>query len=333
MTDGETFSALILRETDDGSYKPAFEQLDVTDLQEGDVLVAVEYSSLNYKDGLAVTGKGKIARRLPLIPGIDLAGTVLESSSAEFSPGDPVLLTGYGVGEKHYGGYAQRARVWSEWLVPMPQGLDSRRAMAIGTAGFTAMLCVMALEEGGVTPDRGPVLVTGAAGGVGSIAVSLLAALGYEVVAVTGRPETHEFLSDLGAARFVDRETMSAPARPLETQLWAGAVDAVGSTTLARVLAETSRDGTVAACGLAGGIDLPATVMPFILRGVRLQGIDSVQTPMSRRREAWARLGRDLSLEKLDQLTGEVPLSAVVEHAGSILAGRVRGRTVVNVNR
>ena len=333
MTNGETFSALILRETDDGRYKPAFEQLDVTDLQEGDVLVAVEYSSLNYKDGLAVTGKGKIARRLPLIPGIDLAGTVLESSSAEFSPGDPVLLTGYGVGEKHYGGYAQRARVWSEWLVPMPQGLDSRRAMAIGTAGFTAMLCVMALEEGGVTPDRGPVLVTGAAGGVGSIAVSLLAALGYEVVAVTGRPETHEFLSYLGAARFVDRETMSASARPLESQLWAGAVDAVGSTTLARVLAETSRDGTVAACGLAGGIDLPATVMPFILRGVRLQGIDSVQTPMSRRREAWARLGRDLSLEKLDQLTGEVPLSAVVEHAGSILAGRVRGRTVVNVNR
>ena len=333
MTNGETFSALILRETDDGRYKPAFEQLDVTDLQEGDVLVAVEYSSLNYKDGLAVTGKGKIARRLPLIPGIDLAGTVLESSSAEFSPGDPVLLTGYGVGEKHYGGYAQRARVWSEWLVPMPQSLDSRRAMAIGTAGFTAMLCVMALEEGGVTPDRGPVLVTGAAGGVGSIAVSLLAALGYEVVAVTGRPETHEFLSYLGAARFVDRETMSASARPLESQLWAGAVDAVGSTTLARVLAETSRDGTVAACGLAGGIDLPATVMPFILRGVRLQGIDSVQTPMSRRREAWARLGRDLSLEKLDQLTSEVPLSAIVEHAGNILAGRVRGRTVVNVNR
>jgi len=333
MSDSETFSALILRETENGRYRPAFEQLGLDDLPEGDVLVAVEYSSLNYKDGLAITGKGRIVRKLPLIPGIDLAGRVMESTAAAFAPGDPVLLTGYGVGEEHCGGYAQRARLWSEWLVPMPNGLDSRRAMAIGTAGFTAMLCIMALEDGGITPDRGPVVVTGAAGGVGSLAVMLLARLGYEVAAVTGRPETHDFLRDLGASEMIDRETMSAAARALETQRWAGAVDTVGSTTLARVLAETMMDGTVTACGLAGGADLPATVMPFILRGVRLQGISSVQTGMSRRRAAWDRLAMELPLDKLDALITEVPLSSILEQGENILAGRIRGRTVVDVNR
>lgn len=333
MSDSETFSALILRETENGRYRPAFEQLGLDDLPEGDVLVAVEYSSLNYKDGLAITGKGRIVRKLPLIPGIDLAGRVMESTAAAFAPGDPVLLTGYGVGEEHCGGYAQRARLWSEWLVPMPNGLDSRRAMAIGTAGFTAMLCIMALEDGGITPDRGPVVVTGAAGGVGSLAVMLLARLGYEVAAVTGRPETHDFLRDLGASEMIDRETMSATARALETQRWAGAVDTVGSTTLARVLAETMMDGTVTACGLAGGADLPATVMPFILRGVRLQGISSVQTGMSRRRAAWDRLAMELPLDKLDALITEVPLSSILEQGENILAGRIRGRTVVDVNR
>ena len=333
MSEGDRFTALVLRETGDGGYRPSLEQISAGDLPEGDVVVAVEYSSLNYKDGLAVTGKGKIVRQLPLIPGIDLAGRVMTSGAAEFSPGDPVLLTGYGVGEDRSGGYAQRARVWSEWLVPMPQGLDSRSAMAIGTAGFTAMLCVMALEEGGVTPDRGPVVVTGAAGGVGTIAVTLLARLGYEVAAVTGRPETHDFLRELGASELLDRDTMAAPARPLESQRWAGAVDTVGSTTLARGLAETREEGTVTACGLAGGADLPTTVMPFILRNVRLQGISSVQTPMSRRRVAWSRLAEELPLEKLEALTTEIPLSAVVDGARNILAGRIRGRAVVDVSR
>jgi acrylyl-CoA reductase (NADPH) len=333
MSDSERFAALILRETEEGGYRPSFEQISADELPEGDVMVDVEYSSLNYKDGLAVTGKGKIVRHLPLIPGIDLAGRVIESGTAEYAPGNPVLLTGYGVGEEHSGGYAQRARVWSEWLVPMPHGLDSRRAMAIGTAGFTAMLCVMALEEGGVMPDSGPVVVTGAAGGVGTIAVTLLARLGYEVAAVTGRPETHDFLRDLGASEFLDRKLMAAPARALESQRWAGAVDTVGSTTLARVLAETLEDGTVTACGLAGGADLPTTVMPFILRNVRLQGISSVQTPMTQRRIAWARLAAELPLEKLDELTTEIPLSAILENAENILAGRIRGRAVVDVNR
>jgi len=333
MTEADTFSALILRETENGRYRPVFERIPLSELPEGDVLIAVDYSSLNYKDGLAVTGKGKIVRKLPLIPGIDLAGHVVESSAAEFAPGDPVLLTGYGVGESHCGGYAQRARVWSEWLVPMPVGLDSRRAMAIGTAGFTAMLCVMALEEGGTAPDRGPVVVTGAAGGVGSVAVMLLARLGYEVTAVTGRPETHDFLRDLGASDFLDRTAMAEPARPLEKQRWAGAVDTVGSTTLARVLAETCHDGTVTACGLAGGADLPTTVMPFILRNVRLQGISSVETDMSRRRAAWGRLAAELPMDKLDALVTEVPLSGIAEQAENILAGRIRGRTVVDVNR
>lgn len=333
MTTDDRFSALVLREAGDGRYRPSFEQISIDDLPEGDVLLAVEYSSLNYKDGLAVTGKGRIVRHLPLIPGIDLAGRVLESSAAEFASGDPVLLTGYGVGEEHSGGYAQRARVWSEWLVPIPPGLDARRAMAIGTAGFTAMLCVMGLEDGGVTPDRGPVVVTGAAGGVGTIAVTLLARHGYEVAAVTGRPETQDFLRELGASEILEREAMSAPPRPLESQRWAGAVDTVGSTTLARVLAETREEGTVTACGLAGGADLPTTVMPFILRNIRLQGISSVHTPMSRRRVAWARLAEELPLQKLDELTNEIPLSAILENAENILAGRIRGRAVVDVNR
>lgn len=333
MSDSETFSALILRETEDGKTRPSYEQIGLGELHEGDVVIAVDYSSLNYKDGLAVTGKGKIARRLPLVPGIDLAGSVVKSTSERFATGDIVILTGFGVGEKHSGGFAQRARLPAEWLVSMPEGLDSRRAMAIGTAGFTAMLCVMALEDGGVTPDKGPVLVTGAAGGVGTVAVSLLAGLGYEVAAVTGRPETHEFLGSLGATQFVSRETMSESPRPLEKQQWAGAIDAVGSTTLARVLAETHYGGTVAACGLAGGVDLPTTVMPFILRGVRLQGVDSVQAPMYRRQEAWNRLANELSLEKLDQLTNEIALSEVQDYAEKILAGKVRGRTVVDVNR
>lgn len=282
----EQFKALVLNE-EDGKTISQIRRLSTDDLPQGDVLLAVEYSSLNYKDGLAITGKGKIVRAWPMVPGIDLAGRVLESASADYAPGDPVVLTGWGVGEKYWGGYSQRQRVQSQWLVPLPQGLDTRSAMVIGTAGFTAMLCVMALEESGVAPGDGSVLVTGASGGVGSVAVALLSKLGYRVAAVSGKPEAADYLRNLGAQEILSREEMSVPPRPLEGQRWDGAIDTVGGVMLARVLAETRYNGCVAACGLAGGADLPTTVMPFILRNVTLRGVDSVQCPGPRRRTAW----------------------------------------------
>jgi len=327
-----TFKALVLNQENNRTVA-AIRELTEADLPPGEVTVAVEYSSLNYKDGLAVTGKGKIVRHFPLVPGVDLAGAVLASESPDYQPGDKVVLTGWGVGERHWGGYAQKARLQSQWLAPLPAGLDSRQAMAIGTAGFTAMLCVMALEEGGVHPDANkPVLVTGASGGVGSVAVALLAKLGYRVTALTGRPENQDYLHGLGATDFVTREEMNQPARPLETQRWAGAVDTVGGKVLARVLAEIDYGGSVAACGLAGGVELPTTVMPFILRGVKLLGVDSVMCPLPRRRQAWERLVKDLPARALEDIAHVVSLERVPQLAEEIVAGRVRGRVIVDPN-
>ncbi len=327
----DTFKALVLTQ-EDGKTVSTIRELGNDDLPDGDVLLAVEYSSLNYKDGLAITGKGKIVRQWPLVPGIDLAGRVLESSSGDYAPGDRVILTGWGVGEKYWGGYSQRQRVQSKWLVPLPSGLESKQAMAIGTAGFTAMLCVMTLEEAGVTPDSGSILVTGASGGVGSVAVAILAKLGYQVTAVSGKGDAGEFLRQLGASEILTRDEMSQAARPLEGQRWAGAVDTVGSTTLARVLAETNYGGCVAACGLAGGADLPTTVMPFILRNVSLRGVDSVSCPLERRKSAWQRLVTDLpeaALGEIGQLAG---LAQLPELADKIVRGGIRGRIIVDPN-
>ena len=329
----ETFNALMLTQDNTGRTSAEVRQLTNDDLPTGDVLVAVHYSSLNYKDGLAITGKGKIVRTWPMVPGIDLAGSVLESDSPDYAAGDRIVLTGWSVGEKYWGGYSQRQRVQSKWLVPMPDGLDSQRAMAIGTAGFTAMLCVMTLEEAGITPDKGTVLVTGASGGVGSIAVTILAKLGYTVAAVSGRPESEAYLRQLGAAEFVSREEMNQPSRPLEGQRWAGAIDTVGSTLLARVLAETSYGGCVAACGLAGGADLPTTVMPFILRNVSLRGVDSVMCPVDRRKQAWGRLVRDLPADALGEIGQTISLEELPGAAEKIVAGQIRGRVIVDLNR
>lgn len=332
MTKTAMFKALLLNQRD-GQTLADLVTLTTADLPPGEVLVAVEYSSLNYKDGLAVTGKGKIVRQFPLVPGIDLAGTVLESAAPAYQPGDRVVLTGWGVGERYWGGYAQRARVRADWLTPLPEKLDSRRAMAIGTAGFTAMLCVLALEQAGVKPDADkPVLVTGASGGVGSVAVALLAHLGYRVTVATGRSENESYLGDLGATGFIHRDIMNQPCRPLEGQIWAGVVDTVGGRVLARALAETDYGGAVAACGLAGGIDLPTTVMPFILRGVKLLGVDSVLCPSEPRRAAWARLACDLPMAVLDRITAIAPLAEVPRLAEAILAGQVRGRMVIDPN-
>ena len=329
----ETFKALVLRQGDAKQTLAGIENLTDADLPDGDVLLAVDYSSLNYKDGLAITGKGKIVRQWPMVPGIDIAGTVVESSSAAYRPGDPVILTGWGVGEKHWGGYSQRQRVRSEWLVPMPNGLDSRKAMTIGTAGFTAMLCVMALEEGGVAPDDGTVLVTGASGGVGSIAVAVLSGLGYRVAAVSGKPDADAYLRTLGAAEILTRDEMGEKPHPLEGQRWTGAVDTVGSTMLARVLAETHYGGCVAACGLAGGFDLPTTVMPFILRNVRLQGVDSVMCPTERRMMAWQRLVTDLPEKALGEIVQVATLEQAPELAEQITTGKTRGRVIIDPNR
>lgn len=325
----ESFTALVLRETDDG-HVGALEQLTDADLPDGDVTMAVEFSSLNYKDGLALAGKNRVVRSYPMVPGIDLTGTVLASDSPDFEVGDAVISTGFQVGEKYWGGYAQRQRVQSGWLVPRPDGMSAKTAMAIGTAGLTAMLCVMALEDGGVTPSDGPVLVTGAAGGVGSVAIALLAELGFEVTAVTGRPETQEYLRELGATDFRTRAEMTEPARPLESETWAGAVDAVGSTMLAKLLSQTKYGGTVAACGLAGGTDLPTTVLPFILRNVRLQGVESVMASIATRKVAWERLDSGLPAKLIESMTEVVPLSEVLDRGPSILDGQVRGRWVVD---
>jgi acrylyl-CoA reductase (NADPH) len=297
------------------------------------VTVRVEYSTLNYKDGMILQGQGRLVRQYPHVPGIDFAGTVVQSSSPEFAPGDPVLLTGWRVGELHWGGYAERARVKAEWLVRRPAGLSAKQAMAIGTAGFTAMLAAMALEKHGLAPDAGDVLVTGAAGGVGGVAVSLLAALGYRVAASTGRPELRAYLEGLGAAELIDREALAAkPARPLDRERWAGAIDAVGGNTLATILTQLKYRAGAAACGLAGGSDLPASVIPFLLRGVNLFGIDSVMCPRDERIAAWGRLARDLPLDRLDRMTEIVPLADLPDLAPRILNGEVRGRVVVSVS-
>jgi len=327
------FRALRVFKTETGQ-ETRLVTLSDADLMDGDVDVRVEYSTLNYKDGLAMTGRAPVVRAWPLTPGIDLAGVVERSDNPAFRAGDRVVLNGWGVGESHHGGYAQKARVKGEWLVRLPDGLTSAQAMAIGTAGYTAMLCVMALEREGVTPDRGDVLVTGASGGVGGVAIALLARLGYRVIASTGRKaQEADYLTGLGALDIIDRTELSAPGRPLGKERWAGAVDSVGSHTLVNVLAQTRYGGAVAACGLAQGLDLPGSVAPFILRGVTLAGIDSVMCPAPRRAEAWRRLAQDLDLTRLAAMTREVGLEAAPGLATEILDGRVRGRVVIDVNR
>jgi acrylyl-CoA reductase (NADPH) len=298
---------------------------------DGDVTVRIEWSSLNYKDGLALTGKAPVVRRFPMIPGIDLAGMVEASDHPDWKPGDRVIVTGWGLGETHLGAYAEKARVKGDWLVPMPAGMTGRESMAIGTAGFTAMLAVLALERHGVTPDSGPVVVTGAAGGVGSVAVAVLAKLGYEVIASTGRSSEADYLRHLGAREVIDRADLAGKPRPLAKERWAGGIDAVGSATLANVLSATRYGGAVAACGLAGGMDLPAYVAPFILRAVSLLGIDSVMCPQSVRREAWNRLASDLDRGKLQAMTREISLVEVLEAGQAIVESRVRGRIVVKI--
>lgn len=328
---GKGFRALILEQSGE-KVTSALKELPAEALPEGEVTVAVQYSSLNYKDGLALVGRPGVVRSYPMVPGIDLAGTVEESTVDAFKPGDAVLSTGWGVGERHWGGYAEKARLKAKWLTPLPKGLSAKRAMAIGTAGFTAMLCVMALEERGLKAGAGEVIVTGAAGGVGSVAVALLAKLGHAVVASTGRMNLADYLKGLGAAKIVDRaEHAEGPKRPLAQERWAGAVDTVGGKTLAALLPEMRYGASVAACGLAGGVELPTTVFPFILRAVGLLGIDSVYCPPRRRDEAWRRLAQDLDLAKLDAMTTTVPLAEVTKLAPEILKGKVRGRTVVEV--
>nr|WP_246480827.1 MDR family oxidoreductase [Motiliproteus sediminis] len=322
---------MVLRQSDDGKTLAAIEHLTTAELPDEEVLVKVEYSSLNYKDGLAVTGTGKIVLNWPMVPGIDLAGTVVDGGSSSFSAGDRVVLTGWSVGEKYWGGYSQMQRVRPAWLVPLPDGLSAKQAMAVGTAGLTAMLCVMALEEGGVTPDQGPVVVSGAAGGVGSVAVALLAALGYEVAAITGRESTHDYLRDLGATTLLSRDEMATRARPLEKSRWAGAIDTVGGEILARLLAEANYSGTVAACGLAADYKLPSTVMPFILRNVRLQGVDSVMCPVARRTQAWQRLAELLPEKMLGEIEQVATLEQLPQLAQDIVQGQVRGRVVIDL--
>ncbi|MEJ0064741.1 MAG: MDR family oxidoreductase [Caulobacteraceae bacterium] len=329
MTD--TFRAIRLHKTDAGQ-EARFEDLTEADLMDGDVTVRVEYSTVNYKDGLALTGKAPVVRVWPLIPGIDFAGVVEKSDNPGFNPGDRVVLNGWGVGESHHGGYAGKARVKGDWLVKLPDAISAADAMAIGTAGYTAMLCVMALEREGVTPDKGDILVTGAAGGVGSVAIALLARLGYRVVASSGRKETEgDYLTGLGAADIIDRAELSNPARPLARERWAGAVDVVGSHTLANVLSQTRYGGTVAACGLAQGMELVGSVAPFILRGVTLAGVDSVMAPKPKREAAWKRLASDLDLKKLAAMRIDAKLSDAPALGAEIIEGRIRGRVVLDV--
>lgn len=324
------FKAIIIEKTDGGT-KAALVDFDEANLMDGDVTVHVEYSTINFKDGLAITGKAPVVRRFPMIAGIDFAGTVESSSHAGWKPGDKVILNGWGCGETHLGAYAEKARVKGDWLVPLPKTLSARDAMSIGTAGYTAMLAVMALERHGLTPANGPIAVTGAAGGVGSVATAILAKCGFAVHAVTGRPQEADYLKGLGASEIVDRKELAGPAKPLAKERWAGAIDAVGSTTLANLLSMTRYGGAVAACGLAGGIDLPCSVAPFILRGVCLYGIDSVMCPVDRRWEAWKRLESDLDRQKLTTITREIGLSDVLGVAPDILSGQVRGRIVVKI--
>lgn len=327
------FTAILLDRNDDGATSARLAQLDERALPaDGDVLARVDYSTINYKDGLAITGKAPVVRSWPMVPGIDGAGEVIASSHPDWKAGDAFILNGWGVGESHWGCLAQRARLKGDWLIARPPGMSARTAMAIGTAGYTAMLCVMALEEQGVAPDKGDILVTGASGGVGGIAVALLANRGYRVVASTGRLAEADYLASLGAAEVIDRAALSAPAKPLQKERWAGVVDSVGSHTLANAVAQTRYGGSVAACGLAQGMDFPASVAPFILRGVRLIGIDSVMAPPPKRVAAWERLAKELDAGKLAAITREIGLAEALVQAPELLAGKVRGRLVVNVN-
>jgi acrylyl-CoA reductase (NADPH) len=325
-----TFKAIVIDKAE-GGQTVRLTDFDEKDLMEGDVTVAVEWSTVNYKDGLAVSGKAPVVRRFPMIAGVDFAGTVEASSHPAWRAGDKVVVNGWGLGETHLGAYAEKARVKGDWLVRLPASISAREAMAIGTAGYTAMLAVMALERGGVTPARGPVVVTGAAGGVGSVAVALLAKLGYAVTASTGRPAEADYLKALGAGEVIERKELTGTPRPLSKERWSGGIDAVGSTTLANVLSMTRYGGIVAACGLAGGMDLPTSVAPFILRAVSLVGIDSVMCPLSIRQEAWHRLEADLDRGKIAAMTNEIGLADVIETAPRIIDGRLRGRTVVKI--
>ncbi|WP_315806532.1 MULTISPECIES: MDR family oxidoreductase [unclassified Bradyrhizobium] len=325
------FKAIRIDKADKGTTA-ALTQFDEAELMDGDVTVRVEWSTLNYKDGLALTGKAPVVRRFPMIAGIDFAGTVEQSSHPQWKPGDRVICTGWGMGETHLGAYAEKARVKGDWLVALPDGLLAREAMAIGTAGFTAMLAVIALEKHDLTPDRGPVVVTGAAGGVGSVAIAVLAKLGYHVIASTGRSAEADYLKSLGAAEVIDRNELSAPAKPLGKERWAGGIDSVGSNTLANLLSMTKYGGVIAACGLAAGMDLPTSVAPFILRGVSLVGIDSVMCPQLARQAAWKRLASDLDRRKLAEITHEIGFDQVIEAGARILAGQIRGRLVVKIS-
>ena len=329
----ETFTAMVI-DAVDGKPKGHFRQISVADLPDHDVLVEIAYSTLNYKDGLAITGKGRIARRMPMIGGIDLSGTVVESRSPEWKPGDKVVLNGWGLSETEWGAFGRYQRVRPEWLIRLPDAFSMERAMAIGTAGYTAALCVDALEKwGSIKPGEGEVLVTGAAGGVGSVAIALLAARGYNVTASTGRPETHDYLVSLGATNFIDRAVLQEKGAPLQKERWTGGVDAVGSTTLVNALSQTVRGCAIAACGLAGGADLPGTVLPHILRAVTLIGVDSVLATREQRLAAWARLARDLDKGKLDSMTAVEPMSNLPQLAEDIVAGKIRGRVVIDVTK
>jgi acrylyl-CoA reductase (NADPH) len=325
-----TFKAIVV-EKGEGGQKAGLADFDEANLMDGDVTVRVEWSTVNYKDGLALTGKAPVIRRFPMIPGIDFAGTVESSSHPQWKPGDRVILNGWGAGETHLGGYAEKARVKGDWLVGLPARNSARGAMAIGTAGYTAMLAVMALERQGVAPRHGPVIVTGAAGGVGSVAVTLLAKLGFAVVASTGRPAEADYLKSLGAREIIERKELAGASKPLGPERWAGGIDTVGSSTLANVLSMTRYGGAIAACGLAGGMDLPATIAPFILRGVSLIGIDSVMCPLERRQEAWKRLASDIDAGRLATMTSEIDLAGVMDAGRRIVEGAVRGRIVVKI--
>lgn len=328
-----SFKAILVSRDEDKKQSVNVADLSDDDLMEGDVTLDVEATTVNYKDGLAITGKSSVVRHWPMVPGIDLAGTVTQSNSSEFSAGDKVLLNGFGVGEVHWGGYAERARLKSDWLIPLPEGFSAKQAMGIGTAGYTAMLCILALEDYGLTPASGPIIVTGANGGVGTVAIAILSKLGYHVIASTGRPQEADFLKELGATEIIDRAELSEAGRPLGKERWAGGVDAVGSHTLANLLAQTNYGGAVAACGLAQGFDLPATVMPFILRGVALLGVDSVMASKEKRLRAWGRLAENLDVSKLDALTREIGFDDIVQTASDIVDGKVRGRVVVDMKK
>ena len=326
------FNALVLNKQEDQKVTGKVKEITISDLPEGDVLIKINYSTLNYKDSLALTSASPIVKNFPMVPGIDFSGEVEESTNNNFKIGDRVVLNGYGVGEKYWGGMAQKARVNGDWLVKLPENFSLKQAMAIGTAGYTAMLCVLALEKNGVTPDKGEILVTGATGGVGSVAITLLNKLGYQVCASSGRSEHNEYLKTLGAKRIIDRSELAEKGRPLSKEIWAGAIDSVGSFTLANICSSIKYGGTVAACGLAQGYDLPATVMPFILRGVTLAGVDSVYCPLSDRINAWQRLAVDLDINKLEKMISIIPLNKVMSSANDMLTGKSYGRVIIDVN-